>query len=251
MPAILQATFFEKWNNKYVKTKKNSPPQAKFLKFGTFQIEEIAFSLCKSKKTLQKLGGLMARGAPWNSKFANSPRLTFETPKVQPPLLKGGGFELGSHIKPFFTAHSIPTLPSIILTEILILWTNCIILNIPYHFQLLAWSPPSPVSMVKLVKILIVGYKSIQHWSNLIPYFLRVFAFHKIHVRNYAALRFYKTKIINTPINLFKMQAKSFMQKLQTEGRCNEWEGKNAPCFFPGLPRIYRKNGTKVSYVYE
>ena len=49
-------------------------------------------------------------------------------------------------------------------------------------------------------------------------------------------------EIINIPINLFKKQAKSFVYKLQTEGRLDVREGKNTPLYYvPGLPRIYRK----------
>ena len=57
-------------------------------------------------------------------------------------------------------------------------------------------------------------------------------------------------EIIKLPINLFKMQAKSCVQKFQMEGCCNEWEGKNNPLFYvPDLPRICRKNATEVSYI--
>ena len=61
-----------------------------------------------------------------------------------------------------------------------------------------------------------------------------------------------ETKSNNTTLNTFKAQAKSFVFKIQTEGRMEEWEGKNTPLYYvPGLPRSRRKNIDKISYIYE
>ena len=54
----------------------------------------------------------------------------------------------------------------------------------------------------------------------------------------------------NAPINFFKKHAKSFIFEVQNCGSQEEWEGRNTPLYnVPGLPRVYRENIPKVSYM--
>ena len=152
------------------------------------------------------------------------------------------------HTKPFFTDNFIPTLPSIILTNVLIF------MNKLYNFKhcipssvasIISPSAPKPGEINENNASWLHTHSTLQQRNTLSFKGPLFFAKYKSEILAHC-------ESINLPINSFKTQVKSFVYKLQTEGRPDVWEGKNTPLYYvPGLPRICRKNATQVSYIYE
>ena len=155
------------------------------------------------------------------------------------------------HTKAFFTEHNIPTLPSIILSNIIIFMNNlhnrknCLPSSVA---NIISPCAPKP-SEINENCVSWLNMNSTLKLRNTLsfkgPLF---FAKYMLEISRHCRTN----KELNLPIDLFKKQTKSFVFKLQSGGRCEEWEGKNTPLYYvPGLPRICRKNATEVSYIYE
>ena len=154
------------------------------------------------------------------------------------------------HTKPFFADHTILTVHSIILTNILTFMQK--LHNFKYRVPSLVASivsknAPKPGLEENCTDWL--ASHSTQKLRNALSFKGPLFYLKympEIMSQNT------ETKSNNTTLNTFKAQAKSFVFQIQTEGRMEEWEGKNTPLYYvPGLPRNRRENIDTISYIDE
>lgn len=161
------------------------------------------------------------------------------------------------HTKPFFTEYNVLTVQSIILTNILVFMYKF------HHFK--HTIPPNVVKIIaeNAPKPLSGNENCLEWWTSYPKSKLRDALSFKgpLFCMKYVPEilaqcthpRFDSSNnIIAIPINSFKKLAKSFVNKIQSGGRNEHWDGQNTPLYYvPGLPRNCRRNIEGVSYLYD
>ena len=154
-----------------------------------------------------------------------------------------------THTKPFFTKYMVPTVHSIILTNLLVFMFKY---NYFKHFlplsvaEIILPNAPRPNINIDCCKDWLTSHKT-EVARNAVSFkgplfFLKYLpCIESTYTQN--------TKSYNTSVNTFKSYAKSFVFDLQSQGNEDEWEGINIPLHYvPGLPRGSRTNIPSINY---